>query len=116
MRIALGTFASSGIKAHMGPDIEAAVRTALLHYTQKLKDGRAPIAMPRFLRDQVTPQSAEAVFELTVDCECQELLEREATRQGTSASQLAVHAVLIYLAELEFLTECAFKGAPARAG
>jgi hypothetical protein len=103
VRIALGTFACSGIKAHVGGDIEAAVDAALLHYTQGLKSGRAPIELPRFCRREVDPQDAEVALDLTVDRECEELLEREAARQASTVSRLANHAVLIYLAELDFL-------------
>lgn len=102
MRIALGKFACSGIEAHLGDDIPAAVRTALLHYTRKLKAGRRPVAPPRFLDAQEAPE-AEVSFDLAVDPETEAVLEREALRQRTTMTRLASHTVLVYLAELEFL-------------
>lgn len=102
MRIALGTFARSGIEAHLGADVQAGVRAALLHYAQKLKSGRRPLELPLFCSDQST-QGAAMSFDLTVDAETQAALEQEAARQGTSVSKLAVHTVMVYLAELDFL-------------
>jgi hypothetical protein len=102
MRVALGTFACSGIEAHLGADIQAGVRAALLHYAQKLKSGRRPLELPLFCRDQ-NPQDAKVAFDLTVDAETEAALTREAARQGATLSQLAVHTVMVYLAELDFL-------------
>lgn len=87
----------------MGADIPAGVRTALLHYAGKLKTGRKPVAFPAFLAD-LAPQEAKITFDLTVDAETEAMLEREALRQRTTMSQLVAHAVLVYLAELEFLS------------
>jgi hypothetical protein len=39
-----------------------------------------------------------------VDGETWEALEREAARQGATASELAAHSVLVYLAEIDRLT------------
>ncbi len=102
MRVALGQFACSGIETHLGEDIPAGVRKALFHYAGKLKTGRRPVAFPRFLADRA-PQEAQVVFELTVDADTEAMLECEAQRQRTTTSQLVAHAVLVYLAELEFL-------------
>jgi hypothetical protein len=78
MRIALGRLACSGIEAHLEGDFAAAVNAALLHYTHRLKSGRAPIGLPPFLRGLEGTQDAEVAFDLTVDRECRELLEQEA--------------------------------------
>jgi hypothetical protein len=102
MRVALGKFTCSGIEAHLGDDIPAAVRTALIHYARKLKAGRNPVAPPHFLPDQAS-QGPQLAFDLTVDPETEAMLEREAQRQRTTMSRLAAHTVLVYLAELEFL-------------
>src|SRR3954447_12305364 len=102
MRIALGKFACSGIETQLGDDIPAGVRTALCHYAGKLQAGRRPLAPPRFLADQAS-QEPQAAFDLAVDPGTEETIEREARRQRTSISQLAAHAVFVYLAELEFL-------------
>jgi len=103
MRIALGTTACVGIEAHLGPDIAGAVRVALAHYTNRLESSSPPIGIPRFLRG--SNRSAPVVaFDLEVDERTQAALEREAARQGVSASEVAAHSVLVYLAELDRLT------------
>jgi hypothetical protein len=106
MRVALGQFACIGIETHLGTDIPAGVRTALFHYAGKLKTGRRPVAFPHFLAD-AAPQEAEVAFDLTVDAETEAMLEREAVLQRTTTSRLVAHTVLVYLAELEFLSAAA---------
>ena len=108
MRVALGKFACAGIRAHLGGDFEAAAQKAVFHYARKLRSGRPPIGLPRFFGYRA-PGDPEVVLDLVVDAEIEDLLEREAKRQGASVDQLVAHAVLIYLAELDFL------GAPAAA-
>jgi hypothetical protein len=103
MRIALGTFACNGIEAQLGGDLGAAVQAALCHYAGKLRSGRPPIGPPGFARPVSAADTAVAL-DLTVDTETEALLEREAARQKTSVSQLAAHTVLVYLAELDFLS------------
>jgi hypothetical protein len=102
MRVALGQFACTGIEAHIGDDIPTGVRKALFHYAAKLKAGRCPIEVPRFLADQ-DGYDAVVDFELTVDAETEAMLEREAQRQQTTTTELVAHTVLTYLAEIEFL-------------
>jgi hypothetical protein len=102
MRVELGEFACAGIETHLGTDVPAGARRALFHYARKLKQGRRPLAVPRFLADR-PPRDPQRAFDLAVDPETQAMLEREALRQRTTLSQLAAHAVLVYLAELEFL-------------
>lgn len=106
MRIALGTFARSGIEAQLGDDLAATVQAALCHYAGKLKAGRPPIGLPSFCRERASTGS-DVALELAVDPEIETLLEREAARQETSLNQLASHTVLVYLAELDFLTTSA---------
>jgi hypothetical protein len=102
MKVALGKFACSGIETHLGEDIPAGVRTALFHYTGKLRTGRRPISFPRFLA--ASPQEEpELAFDLIVDAETEAMLEREALRQRTTTGQLVAHSVLVYLAELEMI-------------
>ncbi len=103
MRITLGTFACSGIEAQLGSDLGSAVQAALCHYAGKLKSGRPPIGPPNFARPASAADTAVAL-DLSVDSETEALLEREAARQQTSLSQLAGHTVLVYLAELDFLS------------
>ena len=100
VKIELGKLACNGLEGHFGADVATGARRALLHYTYKLKAGRKPIAAPRFLRSETSP---EAKFDLTLDRETEALLAQEARRQRTTTSRLATHAVLLYLAELDFL-------------
>ncbi len=108
MRVALGTFTRSGIEAQLGVDVATGVQAALCHYAGKLKSGRAPLGMPRFIQDQ-SSRDAEVAFDLAVDPEVEAVIEREAARQGTNVSQLARHTVMVYLAELDFLTAPALR-------
>lgn len=98
--VELGKLACTGLEGHFGADIPNGARKALLHYAYKLRVGRRPIAVPRFLK---TPVSPEMKFDLTLDRATEATLEQEALRQRTTTSRLATHAVLVYLAELEFL-------------
>jgi hypothetical protein len=99
VNVELGKLACSGLKGHFG-DVEAGTRKALLHYVYKLKAGRKPVSAPRFLKPPAEPA---AKFDLTLDRETEVLLAQEAVRQHPTVSRLATHAVLVYLAELDFL-------------
>jgi len=102
MRVALGAFACAGITAHIGGDITAAVEKAAFHYASRLKADRPPIGLPRFA-DGPGPEGPEQVIELELASEVEDLLAAEARRQGVAVEQLVAHAVLVYLAELDFL-------------
>jgi hypothetical protein len=116
MRVALGTLAKSGLEARVGPDIPAAINTALVYYVGKLSSGRGPAKFPKFLlsnRDQSTERAVagEGVaaldtppeIEVEVDERIEAALFSDAERQGVSPSELAGHAVLVYLAELDLV-------------
>jgi hypothetical protein len=105
MRLVLGTFARRGIEACSGGDIAAGVRAALRHYTNeggsRLKG--AYRETPRFIRTSASSgKRPEAGVELSVDPDVQAALEREASQSaGVSVEQIATHAVLAYLADLD---------------
>jgi hypothetical protein len=105
MRLVLGTFARRGIEACSGGDIAAGVRAALRHYTSeggsRLKGSYRET--PRFIRIPVNAGGrAKAGVELSVDPDVQAVLEREARQSaGVSVEQIATHAVLAYLADLD---------------
>ncbi|HVD41384.1 MAG TPA: hypothetical protein VNC16_10340 [Solirubrobacterales bacterium] len=99
VNVELGKLACTGLEGHFG-NLEAGARKALLHYVYKLKAGRQPVAAPRFLKAPLDPA---AKFDLTLDRETEARLAQEACRQHTTVSRLATHAVMVYLAELEFL-------------
>jgi hypothetical protein len=109
MKVALDNFARSGIEAQIGPDIPGAVRTALFHYAYKLKAGRRPIEIPGFLRTGASGESKPAL-DIALDGEAASLLELEAARQGAGLSELVNHSVMVYLAELDFLSAAAARG------
>jgi hypothetical protein len=102
MKVVLNTFACGGIEAFSGPDIEAGVRKALRHYTQgKGSSDRVPPDFPRcFGTLEVGCSGAD--LELAVDPEVRAALERKAREvDGLSVEQIAAHAVLAYLADLD---------------
>jgi hypothetical protein len=99
INVELGKLACSGLEGQFG-DLEVGARKALLHYAYKLRVSRKPVPAPRFLE---TASEPEAKFELTLDRDSEALLAQEAARQHTTVTRLATHAVMIYLAELEFL-------------
>jgi hypothetical protein len=100
IRVQLGKLACSGLEEHFCADLAGGARRALIHYAYKLRVGRPPVTPPRFLGD-APPPAVE--FELKLDPETEAALEQEALRQRVSSGRLAAHAVLAYLAELEFL-------------
>jgi hypothetical protein len=100
VNVELGKLACSGLEGHFGTDLTVGARKALLHFAYKLRSGRKPIAAPRFLG---AASPVEAKFELTLDRESEALLSQEARRLRIDTTQMASHAVLVYLAELDFL-------------
>lgn len=102
MRVALSKFACDGIETQLGSDIPGGVRMALFHYASKVKSGRGPVSFPRFLADRGEAEP-EMAFDLLVDPATEAVLESETTRQETTLERLVGHAVLVYLAELDFL-------------
>jgi hypothetical protein len=100
VNIELGKLACNGLEGHFGTDLEGGARKALLHYAYKLRSGRRPTAAPRFLKPT---SEVEAKFDLTFDRETEAVLGQEASRLRISTTNLATHAVLVYLAELDFL-------------
>jgi hypothetical protein len=98
VRIALGKFARSSIEEVLGSDLHAGIQTALIHYTRRLSSNLKPVRPPDF--GWVSVEGAD-VFEVTVAPELQTVLEREAFEQEVPLDQILVHAVLVYLADLE---------------
>ncbi|MGZ8665943.1 MAG: hypothetical protein ACXWZM_02385 [Solirubrobacterales bacterium] len=100
MRVELGHFARSGIETHVGGDLAGGVQAALRHYWRRLKSGTKPVQLPRGWADPLL-EGTGASFELPVDSEIRLTLEREAERQATTADRVVLHAILIYLADLD---------------
>jgi hypothetical protein len=74
VKTGLGAFARSEIEAEVGPDRALGTERALLHYARRVGDGNPPPPFPRFL------QSGDG---------------------APSPDQMTVHAVMVYLADLE---------------
>lgn len=107
MKVTLCTFTRVGLESELGPDLAAAVRTALCHYAAKLGSARPPIALPPFIASR-RRREGEETLELSVSPDVEATLEGEAARQGIDLDLLVTHSMLVYLAELHFLA------APAR--
>lgn len=113
MRVALGNLAKSGLEKRVGPDIPAAVNTALVYYVGKLSSGRGPAKFPKFLlskgdagNDEVEGAAGiepRPEVEVEVDERIEAAIFTDAKRQGVSPTDLAGHAVLVYLAELDLI-------------
>lgn len=98
--VELGKLACAGLEGHFGTDLTVGVRKALLHYTYKLRTGRKPTAPPHFLRPT---SEVEAKLDLELDRASEKQLGQEAGRLRITVTELATHAVMVYLAELDFL-------------
>lgn len=103
VKVRLGTFACNGIESCLSSDVPAAISAALGDAVEKLRSGEALPAIPGLALREVAAEPVLSV-DLSVDEETEELMGREAGRQGATVSQLATHSVLIYLAELDRLT------------
>ena len=79
-----------------------AVKKAVFLYTSRLKAGRSVPGLPTFLNGSGV-YKPEVVVDVDFDAEVEEQLKREAESQGSTAEKLVTHAVLVYLAELDFL-------------
>jgi hypothetical protein len=101
MRVELGHFARSGIETHVGGDLVGGVQAALRHYWRRLRSGKKPVELPRGWADARSSEVAGTSLELPVDREVRLILEREAERQATTADRVVLHAVLLYLADLD---------------
>jgi hypothetical protein len=114
MRVTLGTFARSSIEAQLGTDLAETVEAAVHHYAGKVKSGRPPVQPPQFLSTGTsadfgtsTSTSARREFKevaFTLDSETEAVLRREAIRYGIDVDAIAAHSVMVYLAELDFLS------------
>lgn len=102
MRVPLGAMACAGIRAHLGGDMTAAAEKSVYHYASRLAAGRPPAEVPRFAASEPLPDPV-VVVDLALAPDLEELMEREAERQGVPLERLTAHAVLVYLAELDFL-------------
>lgn len=115
MRVALDIFARSGIETHLGQDLVGGVRAALRHYTQRL--GCEAEELPRFPRFRFElipdPERRGTELELSIDPAVEAALAHEAREfPGVTVEQMAAHAVMVYLADMDRLDEVG-QGRPA---
>jgi hypothetical protein len=116
MKVAVGPLAQSGLETRVGSNLPAAINTALVYYVGKLNSGRRPSLFPKFLAVQGDPGRAEGgvpgetrspnsrpELEVEVDERIEAALFTDAEKQGVSPTDLAGHAVLVYLAELDLI-------------
>lgn len=101
VKVALGKIARTGVETHLGSDVLAGVRLALSDYARQIGSDSPPVGVPGFAKAAAGAGTVD--LELAVDEGTMAVLEREAGRQGATVGQLAAHAVLVYLAELERL-------------
>jgi hypothetical protein len=101
MKVALGKFARSAIETRLGTDVASGVQVALNHYARRLRSPWPPVGLPGFIRDRVPTEDPGVVFELSFDSTVRSVLQGEARKHGATMEQLVVHAVFIYLADLE---------------
>ncbi len=97
--VRLGAFARAGVESCFGDDLAVGVRAALEHHSTRW--GRQP-QQGGFLF-QLGEADGATVLDLALPTAHERALEAQARRAGTTVSSLAVHAVLSYLAQLEWL-------------
>jgi hypothetical protein len=115
MNVSLGRFARSGIEERLGCEVAVGVHGALRHYVEMLRSGTRPPRYPRFLGERLAERPVELV-ELGVDPQLESVLEREAREvEGVTVEQLAAHAVLVYLADLDRACEARVRPGSRRA-
>jgi hypothetical protein len=102
LKIELGKFAGSGIEELFGADLAVGVQAALTHYTRRLSSNLKPVPAPQFDWPSV---DATAVFDLAVPPEVEAALEKDAREQQMPVERILLHAVLVYLADLEDVTD-----------
>lgn len=101
MKLALGTFTRSGIEACLGGDIDAGVEAALRYYAQTRERQPELPSLARICAEQPGTRAGDEL-DLALDPQIEEALESEAQRADqASVGQLGVHAVLVYLADLD---------------
>jgi hypothetical protein len=114
VNVSLGKFARAGIEARLGSNLRVAMVAALQHYTRRLKSSRKPVPPPRFYRDWPAQDRAGATFELQIGPQMHAVLERQARKYHLPLNQVLLHAVFVYLADLDASPEAMLASMPAR--
>jgi hypothetical protein len=98
MRVALGEFACFCVANRFGADLGAGIESAARYYSRKL--GSQAGAGPR-LRLPKRLEQPFVEFDVPLDPEVVDRLEREARVRAVDVQQLLNHAVFVYFAELD---------------
>lgn len=100
MRVVLGKFAKSSLESRLGGDLDHGVRTAVVHYVQRLMSPYRPLGLPTMSvgRHKTEPG---ATVDLVLDARMEKLVRAEACRLAVPVEQVLSHAVLVYLADLD---------------
>jgi hypothetical protein len=101
VRLELDDFGKEALEAQVrrGSTRDAVIRTAARYYLGDRESGRLAWRPPPFARRG--EQAADAITDIDLDEDTMEALEAEARRQGVAAHQLAEHALLYFLADLD---------------
>jgi hypothetical protein len=102
LSISFSPFGWAGLQERAGADAfdpAQIVEQACAYYVSELDSGRTATRVPRSEPDDSgrTPRR----FQLELEHECAERLNREAQRQAVSLERLVRHATLMYLADLD---------------
>lgn len=99
VRVELGQFACDAVRETVGGDLREAVRAAVLRHIRKLERGERPLPPPPFRATEPAIQAGS--FDLPLASEVEARLEEEADRHGVPVQQIALQALLAYLAEID---------------
>jgi hypothetical protein len=89
------------MEAHLGGDVAAGVQIALSHHFLRRRSEREQMASFGFQDEKGSRTDPYASYDVTLDPTTEELLEMEAANRGTTTTQIAVEAVLAFLASLD---------------
>jgi hypothetical protein len=101
VKVRLGKFMREGLERREAGGLEDSVRSAVVDFVERVERGHLAISPPLFLPKGRRSRTREV--EISLDARIEAILRSEATRLGTSAERLAIHAVMVSLAELESL-------------
>jgi hypothetical protein len=98
MRVALGEFACFCVASRFGADLGIGIQSAARYYSRKLAaaSNAAPdLRLPKRLENPFVE------FEVPIEAEVLDRLEREARVRSVDVQQLLEHAVFVYFADLD---------------
>jgi len=98
MRVALGEFACFCVASRFGADLGVGIQSAARYYSRKLAGPSNPgpsLRLPKRLENPFVE------FDVPLDAEVVERLEREARARSVEVQQLLEQAVYVYFADLD---------------